>query len=148
MAKSPQPGHQRTSWSDTKSLRVSTGPWAGRPANSLSSMLVPPPADEGVDAGFDLGDLEGLALDLVEADGVDGELRPDDLEQLAHVHLRDEDLLELVDDVAQVRRQGVQVPQMHGGDRLALLLGALHRRRDGAVGRAPADDQDLALGRA
>src|SRR5258708_20636882 len=29
MAKSPQPGHQRTIWSLTKSLRVSIGPEAG-----------------------------------------------------------------------------------------------------------------------
>src|SRR4051794_27617212 len=86
IAKSPQPGHQRTSWSETKSLRVSIGPEAGREVSSLSSML------EGlrekiVDARGHLGDLEGLALDLVEAHGRHQEARAQHLEQLAHVHL-------------------------------------------------------------
>src|SRR5438046_666081 len=79
IAKSPQPGHQRTIWSDLKSLAVCTiGPAAGR--ISISSGMLFVPLEDRVDAGFDLGDLEGLALDLVESRRGDQVFRADDLE--------------------------------------------------------------------
>ena len=49
-------------------------------------------------------------------------------------------------DLAEVGRQRVQVPQVDRGDRLALGLRLLHRRGDGAVGAAPADHQHVAGG--
>src|SRR5438874_991462 len=90
IAKSPQPGHQRTIWSLTKSLRVSIGPEPGRISRFSSAMLISPALQQRFDGAFDFRDLERLALDLVEAHGGDKELRPQDLEQLSHVHLGDQ----------------------------------------------------------
>ena len=62
----PQPGHQRTIWSDLKSLAVCAIVPAGQRVHLvLHSGHVILPLQHRVDA-LDLGDLEGLALDLVE----------------------------------------------------------------------------------
>src|SRR3569832_1516496 len=147
MAKSPQPGHQRTIWSDLKSLAWSMGPEAGRcwSSSSWMSAMSVSSLQQRFDAGFHLGDLERLALDLVEAGGGDEVLRAENLEQLAHVELGHEDVLEARHDVAQVGRERDQVAQVHRRDALALLLQALHAVLYGAVRAAPALDEDLAL---
>src|SRR5579883_1821261 len=99
IAKSPQPGHQRTSWSLTKSLRVSIGPEAGSiVSSSFCSAMLFAPVEQRFDPGLDLGDLERLSLDLVEADGRHQELGAQHLEQLAHVHLGHEHVLEVAQD--------------------------------------------------
>src|ERR1035438_6975197 len=67
IAKSPQPGHQRTIWSDLKSL-ADIGPADGNPSSgSFNSAISVPPLQQRFDGGFDFGNLERLALDLVEA---------------------------------------------------------------------------------
>src|SRR5690242_15729710 len=52
------------------------------------------------------------AADAVVADRVDEELRPDELEQLAEVHLGDEHLLVAAQHVAGVPRERVDVAQV------------------------------------
>src|SRR5579885_1781943 len=139
IAKSPQPGHQRTIWSDLKSFACSIGPEAGIVSSSsfMSAILVAH-LEQRVHAGLDLGHLERLALDLVEPRRRDQVLRAQDLEQLAHVELGHEHVLEAREDVAEVRRERVQVPQVDGRHALARLLQVLRGRGDRAVGAAPA----------
>src|ERR1700733_6858991 len=101
IAKSPQPGHQRTIWSDLKSLAV-IAPADGIPSSgSLRSAMSVPPLQQRFDAGFHFGDLERLTLDLVEPGRGHQVLRAHDLEQLAHVQLRHQDVVEAGHDVAE-----------------------------------------------
>src|SRR5437773_1929993 len=95
----------------------------------------------------DLGHLEGTTLDLVEADRVDQVLGADEAHQLPQVHLGNQDPSVASEDAAQVGGEWVQVPEVHVRHRFARRLQLAHRLRDRAVGAAPADDQQLALGR-
>ena len=70
---------------------------------------------------LDLGLLEGLALNLVVALGVDQKFGAQDHYELAHVHLGDEDVLVAFQDVAEISRKRVQVAQMNVADGLAFV---------------------------
>src|SRR3982074_3231821 len=72
---SPHPGHQRTSWSDWKSLRLSFTASSG-----IEHLL---------DPGFDLGRRERDALDLAQRLRVDQVLGTNQARQLPEVHLGD-----------------------------------------------------------
>ena len=96
----------------------------------------------------DLGDAERLAADAVVADGIDQVLRPDEQQQLAEVDLRDEHPAVAAQHRLGVGRERVEVAQVGVGDRPALRLQALDRGADRAVGRAPAEDQQVAALRA
>ena len=93
----------------------------------------------------DLGDAEGLAAHPVVADRVDEVARPEEHQELAEVDLGDEHLVEALEDLAEVARERVQVAQVGVGDALALGKQAFAGAADGAVGGAPAEDQQLAL---
>src|SRR5437764_4902236 len=65
-----------------------------------------------LDLRLDLRDEERLALDLVQADGVDEELGPQQETQLAAVQLRHQDLLELLQHLAGVPGERVEVAEV------------------------------------
>src|SRR5690349_9944809 len=90
IAQSPQPGHQRTSWSDLKSFAFS---WISSPTpRPPSSVAGASCLDQRRDRLGQLARAERQAADAVVADGVDEELGPDQLQQLPGVHLGDEHL--------------------------------------------------------
>src|SRR5262245_18426429 len=86
-----------------------------------------------IDSAFDLADRERPALELVQADGLDAELRSQLMCQLAGVQLGDQDLPEALESVAGVREQWRQVTQGRGSHRSAptpdALGAALNRLR-------------------
>src|SRR5690348_16477836 len=97
---------------------------------------------------LEFGLLERTALNLVHADGVDKELGAQNPAELAHVEFGYENFLIALENVADVWRQRIQIAQMEMAD--AFTTGKLFplsfdRRRDGAVRRAPSDNQEIAL---
>src|SRR2546427_2935678 len=92
----------------------------------------------------DLGDPEGLAADPVVAFRVDQELGPDQHQQLAEVDLRDEHLAVASKDLLGVRWERVEMAEVGVGNATALGLESLDRAPDRPVGRAPAEDQQVA----
>ena len=64
--------------------------------------------------------------------------------ELAEVQLGDQHLLVALQDLAQVLRQRVEVPQVAVRDALALGLHVVDGRGAGAVGAAPAEDEQVA----
>ena len=97
----------------------------------------------------ELFEAQNQHLAQARAAGVDEELGPDELQQLAEVHLRDQDLLVAAQHVARVPRERVEVTQVELGH---VVPGAAHLAAggaDGAVRRPPAEDEHLgaAVGR-
>ena len=101
--------------------------------------------DQGADGLGELGGLEGHAVDLVVADGVDEVLAAQQQGELAEVHLGAEHLVVALEDLAEVLGERVEVAQVHLGDVVAGLADPADAGADRAVRRAPADDQDLGL---
>src|SRR5262249_15115063 len=97
------------------------------------------------DRGLDLGDLEWLAGDLVEALRVDEVLRAQQRNELAVVHLRNDDLVEPFQEFAQVSRQRPDVAQVNVRDVEPVGAAAVDSAANRAVGRAPADHGEPAL---
>ena len=87
------------------------------------------------------------ALHLAERLGVDEELGPQDLAELAQVHLGHEHLAVVAEDVAQIGREGVQVAQMGMGCLHATGPHPLHTGRHGGIRRAPTHQQQLRVAR-
>src|SRR5690606_40428661 len=85
-------------------------------------------AEDLVDAALDLRHLERLSGDLVQPDGGDQVLRPDEAQEMAAVQLGDEDALVAPEDLPQVGREGVQVAQMRLVDRQARVASSAHGR--------------------
>ena len=100
--------------------------------------------EQAVDLRLDLGDAERLALHLVEALGVDQVLGTDDEPELTQIQLWDQHSREPIEDVAQVPGERVDVAEVAVRDRLALGLGHVDRGGAGAVGAAPAEDEQVA----
>ena len=98
------------------------------------------------DFGFDLGLLERLALNFVVAFRVHEIFGAQNHDELAHVHFRDQHFPVALDHVAQVARQRIQMAQMHVADAVALCALRFERGGDRAVGGAPGDDQQIAVG--
>src|SRR2546427_1361936 len=96
----------------------------------------------------DLGDPERLAADPVVAFGIDQELGPDQHEQLAEVDLRDEHLAVASKDLVGVRGERVEMAQVGVSNASALGLEPFDSTPDRPVGRAPAEDQQVASIRA
>src|SRR3954453_13531231 len=147
-AESPQPGHQRVSWSEEKSFFVSsatggvsaeglTAPSPGwpKPRSPLCLPLLP-----GKDLLHHVAGEYGQAVDLGEALAVHEELGAQDLRELPHVHLGHEHALVGAEPLLGVGGQRVEVAQV-GHRHIGAVLppdapgGAL----DGAVSRAPAE---------
>jgi hypothetical protein len=59
----------------------------------------------------------------VESDGVDQVLRPQDADELSTVDLRHEHAAVLPQDLAEIRRERREVPEVDAGDGLALPPG-------------------------
>src|SRR3954465_12378642 len=93
-------------------------------------------------------DAERLALHFVQSDGVDQKLRPDDEPQLAEVQFWNQHSLETVEHLAEVRWERIQVPQVSVRYARAAAPAFAGRRGTGAIGPAPGQNQQLALGRA
>src|SRR6478736_724722 len=91
----------------------------------------------------ELGGPERETAHVVVADRVDEELRPNELEKLAEVHLRHEHLLVTAQHVAGVARERVEVAQMRVCDLLVLRAYAPRGRRDRAVRPAPTQHENL-----
>ena len=102
------------------------------------------PSNDSIDC-FDFLRAQGEPLDDVEADGGDEVLRPEKLQQLSVVDFRDKDALEVVQDLAEVLRERVQVAQVRVGHGVPPLAQALHGVLDRPVRASPSDDEDLAL---
>ena len=94
---------------------------------------------------FDFGLLERPALNFVEADGVDQILRAQHPKQLAHVQFGHQHCLVALDHVAEIRRQRIEMAQMHVPDLAALCALRVQRRGNGTVRRAPGDNQQIAF---
>ena len=100
--------------------------------------------DQAADGLGELGGLEGQAVDVVVADGVDEVLAAQQQGELAEVHLGHEHLVVALEDLAEVLRERVEVAQVDLGDVVAGLADPAAAGADRAVRRAPADHQDLA----
>src|SRR5262245_3268554 len=111
----------------------------------IHSSSDPSRVQETLNARDQLGDLERTTLDLVHADRVDQELGAQDLDELTHIQLRHEDLLEACEDVGQIRRQRIHVTDVHVPDRLAAGGQVLYGPGNRSVGAAPADNQHVAF---
>src|SRR5829696_7882668 len=107
-----------------------------------------PTAEQSLGLSDDLGDPERLAADPVVADGIDEELRPDEHQKLPEVDLRDEHLTVVAEDRFRIGRERVEVTQMRVGDGRSLAVETFDGGSDRAIGRSPAEDQQLALLRA
>src|SRR5262245_36579581 len=90
IAESPQPGHQRTSWSVTKCF-------FGRTISPISVGL-----RQRADPVEDLALGEGLSLHLRQRHDVDQVLPAEHERELPHVHLGDEHLVEAGEDLLHV----------------------------------------------
>ena len=64
------------------------------------------------------------------------------------VHLHHADEVEAREDVLEARRQGIEILEVQRGNALPGGARAVHRLADGALGRTPAHQQQIALGRA
>src|SRR5262245_58107008 len=64
------------------------------------------------------------------------------------VHLHHQDVVESGKDVFQTGRDRVQMLDVQGGNAVPSRTGAVDRFLDRPLGRAPADQQDVAFGRA
>src|SRR5262249_43802072 len=87
----------------------------------------------------DFADGKRFALNLVEADGIDQEFTANNHSQLAPVQFRNQDLVELADDLAQVAGEGIQIAQMDVRHRAAAAAHQLRGRGTGAKRAAPTD---------
>src|SRR5690606_5041342 len=94
-----------------------------------------------LDAAFQLVDGEGLAIDLREALRRGEEPGAEQREQLPHVHLSHEHLVELLQQLAQVLGEGVEIAQVRVGNTGATGAAAAYRLSDCTVRRAPAEDE-------
>jgi hypothetical protein len=92
----------------------------------------------------DFAHLEGLALDLVQPACVDEELVAQDRAQLAAVQLRDHHAPVAAQQLADVRLQRVEIPQVQMADGSALRAELQRGLAQRAVRAAPADDQHVA----
>src|SRR2546423_10193077 len=94
---------------------------------------------------LELSLLERAALNLVQADGVHKILGAEHPQELSHVELRHEHLFIALDYIAEIRRQRVQMPQMHVADLTTLSTLGLDRGGDGPMRRAPGHDEQISL---
>ena len=99
--------------------------------------------DQVADRLGELGGLQRHAVDLVVAHGVDQVAGPDQQRELAEVHLGDEHLVVARQDLAEVARERVEMPQVHLGGAVAGLAHPAYAGADRAVRRAPAQHQHL-----
>src|SRR5215469_10884674 len=99
-----------------------------------------------IDCRFDLGDPEGLSGDFIARLGVDQILVAQYRLQLASIHLWHENALVAAQQRSQVPRQRPQVAQVNVADICATSARARYRLMDRAIGRAPADDGEVAAG--
>src|SRR3954471_15632156 len=106
-------------------------------ASSFDSLAFARSLDELQNRLLDLGRLEGLGLDLGEGAGVDEEVGPHELGQLAEVELGHEHPAVAAQYLAQVRQERVEVYEVGLRHLLAPCPCALDAGGDGAVGRAP-----------
>src|SRR3979409_179796 len=106
MASSPQPGHQRTSWSDLKSDLDCLASAFGTKERASAGM------DDLLDGEGELLGLERPSIDLVVRVGVDQVFRPEQGGQLPEVHLGHDHLLVAPQHLTEVLREGVEVAQM------------------------------------
>src|SRR5262249_15300662 len=156
---SPQPGHQRTSWSLTKSLRVSSRTWRFC-GDSAGTETLPSPlewplvgcsfislllAQQLFRCLLDLDDAERLATDAVEATDVDQELGAEEHRQLAEVDLGHEHVLVTAQNRLCVLGKRVHVPHMGVSHAPTLCLKPFDGTSDSAVRRAPAEDEEVAV---
>ena len=88
---------------------------------------------------------EGHALDLAHRLYVDQEPAAQQQGQLAEVHLRQHDLRVARQHLAEVGRERIEVPQLSVGDLDAVAAGTPARLTNGAVGRAPAQQQQFGV---
>ena len=102
-----------------------------RPHDSTSAVIASASSDA----------LNGVPADAVVADRVDEELGADELEQLAEVHLRDQDLVVAAQHLARVARERVEVVEVRLRDLVPLAAHAPDGGADRAVGRAPAEHE-------
>src|SRR5580658_2003 len=93
---------------------------------------------------FDFGLLEGLALDLAVAFGVDQKFCAQEHHELAHIHFRDEDFFVALQNIAEIARQGIQIAQVDMADAVAFLAHGFHGGGDWSGCRTPGDDQQIA----
>src|SRR3954453_1820574 len=100
--------------------------------------------EEALSFGHDLGDAERLPANSVVPDGVDEIPGADQHQQLAEVDLRDEDLAVAAQDGLGVRRERVEMAKVGVSHGSTVRLELLDRRPDGAIRRAPAEDEQLA----
>src|SRR6186713_3441651 len=98
------------------------------------------------DLVFELGDLERLALNLRKALGGHEERAAHELHELTEVELRNQNALEPSEELPEVLRERVDVTKVRMRDAEAPIAAALNRFADGAVRRAPTEDEELALG--
>ena len=85
------------------------------------------------------------ALHLVDRSGVDEELGPQQLGQLAEVHLGDQHLRVATQHVAEVGGERVEVGEVGLDDLASAGPHPVHATADGAPGGPPADDEDLGV---
>ena len=110
--------------------------------------------DVGLGAFEDFLHLPGQAVGLVDAAdlrvAIAGAQQAGELAVAVKafvVHLHHADGVEAGEDVLQARRQRVEVLDVQGGNAVAGGAGAVHGFPDRALGRTPADQQHVALGR-
>src|SRR5438128_4011309 len=124
------------------------------PLPSFSSVMPPSslvcnsrPEDDAFGLGLDLRDPERLAADAVVADRVDEEAAADEQEQLSQVDLRDQHVAVRPQHLLEVAGKRIEMPQVRMRDAATALLQPFHSAADGAVGRAPAQDEQVAARR-
>src|SRR6185295_9142253 len=121
-----------------------SAPRVVREANSHGNWGQPIPRSQPrLDLALELGREQRLALELGVALDVDEELAPQQLRELAAVHLRHEYALVAVQDLAEVGRERVQVVQVGGRDGVAVRADAAGGGANRTETRAPAEHQDL-----
>ena len=89
--------------------------------------------------------LERPALNLVESDRIHEKFRPQNPQKLTHVQLRHQNLLVALEDIAQIRRKRIEVPQVQVADLATLGTLRLQCRGNRSGRRAPGDDEQIAF---
>src|ERR1700733_10355815 len=170
--KSPQPGHH-VGWSAAISFLVRPLRSPGK-AGAVTEVMFPARsgvsvvavivlksqfAQSGGDVGFGAFEnflhLPGEAVGLVDAldfrVAITGaQQRPKLAETVKSlvIHLHDENVVEAGENIFQPGRQRIDVPDVDRGDAVAGGAGAVHGFLDGAFRGTPADEQNIAFGRA
>src|SRR5690349_15472307 len=106
----------------------------------------PPLQNQFGDFLLELGLLERAALNFIEADGVHQKFCAEEPEELTHIEFGDKHLLVALENVAKIGRQGVQMAQMYVADAVAEFALGFYSCGDGAMRRAPGDDEQVAVG--